>query len=46
MLTIIRAAQEFENPALILYGAVYQDKTVATKIVSGLTLTQVCITKC
>ena len=31
MLTIIRAAQEIEDPALILYGAAYRDKTVATK---------------
>ena len=28
MLTIIRAAQEIEDPALILYGAAYRDKTV------------------
>ena len=31
MLTIIRAAQEIEDPALILYGAAYRDKTVTTK---------------
>ena len=31
MLTIIRAAQEFEDPAWILYDAAYRDKAAATK---------------
>ena len=31
MLTIIRVAQEFEDPAWILYDAAYRDKAAATK---------------